>query len=277
MTPDLTPDQPVTVPPARRRPLLAVPARDGRRRVDRVVRRALAATAAFAVAQGVAFFLQPGTASETALGRSLSGPVDDAWNGCYVAGGLLMLVGLAVRRPGLAVNTERIGLQLMLAAMLVNALAIIHIGGLGSRALLPFVLFGAVLIGRLQDLRDTVREAETEVPTTEQLAVLAIPLMFAAGADFGTLAIAILSGGGAIALTTAYNARRTGRLIDAQAESTRVTAASTAADIANQAAVRVVERLEAEIDRLATENDRLRRRVTELEQHVDALEQRTDS
>jgi hypothetical protein len=93
-----------------------------------------------------------GTAS---VAQALDGPVDELWLLTYAVAGLLMAGGVTFLRPGV----EAVGLWLMLATALINAVAVFANrgpigGGITSSSLL---LAAWVIQSRLGDLHDAAR------------------------------------------------------------------------------------------------------------------------
>jgi hypothetical protein len=98
----------------------------------------------------VQFYTDPAAVRRTAIGKNLSGSIDDLWNMAYGAAGLFILYGV-LRRHGRA---EIIGQLFLLAGLLPNVIAIgITIGGGPSF----WVLIAAALasMGRIYFLQQT--------------------------------------------------------------------------------------------------------------------------
>jgi hypothetical protein len=72
------------------------------------------------VMSALQFYLNPEAVEHTAIGRQLTGVIDDLWNISYGLGGLLILIGLITRRG----TGEMIGLAFFVAGIVPNAVAI---------------------------------------------------------------------------------------------------------------------------------------------------------
>lgn len=106
------------------------------------------------IAAGATFFLDPSTLEATAVGRTVSGWLDDAWSATYLVGGIGIAYGLASQRIGV----EAAGLWLAITATMVNAYGIVVINAARSLSVLPsLVLTAVVCLDRLLELRRAAR------------------------------------------------------------------------------------------------------------------------
>lgn len=81
----------------------------------------------------ITWLLDPqGEAGRTAIGRTLSGPMDDIWHVLLGAGGVLVFVGIWSFR----VRAEIIGHMLVAVAVALNAAAVIAVTGLVATSLI---------------------------------------------------------------------------------------------------------------------------------------------
>lgn len=101
---------------------------------------------------GMQFFLAPESVVKTAIGHQLSSHIDDVWNACFIASGVLLIVGVLSRRS----RVEMVGHWLFNAGIVPDALAVLIVAGGGPSFWLTAGLgFGS--LGRLYFLTQTTR------------------------------------------------------------------------------------------------------------------------
>ena len=76
--------------------------------------------AVLSVIAALAFFADPTARERSAVGQAVH-PLDDAWNVMYLAGGLLVALGILAVRP----RFELAGISLLSAAIVINGLAVV--------------------------------------------------------------------------------------------------------------------------------------------------------
>jgi hypothetical protein len=79
------------------------------------------------IAAFVSYYVDPSTVAKSAIGRSLSGPVDEIWNGGFLISGLLIIVGVWTTRA----KIEIIGQLFLCASIATDSAAIAILAGVG--------------------------------------------------------------------------------------------------------------------------------------------------
>lgn len=93
---------------------------------------------------GVGFFLDPSQIVRSPAGRTV-GPFDSIWSGLWIAGGLLITVGIVRHRPRLL----QYGWALTGTGLIVAAVAILELRGVHEIRLLSYVAVSTVAIARV--------------------------------------------------------------------------------------------------------------------------------
>lgn len=240
------------------------------------VNRALVFLGAALIASGLRFFVDPSALAKTAIGHALPGIWDDAWSACYVLGGVLIVAGVALRRPRL----ELPGVTITITAILVNGGAIVVVAGTAGFAQLPlYALALWVLEGRLRDLLDLRYDRRGDAPdprppdmrVERRLNFVAIPAVVIAVLDPTTLLVALLGGGLVTAISQAFLYKPTRRSLDADYASKLTQAGEAILDRQRTElaeAYERIEQLEAREGELEARCDALERTNTELLEHL---------
>jgi hypothetical protein len=120
----------------------------------REYRRRGAPIAAFGltgVILGTTGVIDPGLLGSSSVGQQLDGPLDELWLAIYALAGLACFIGVVFLRPAL----EVVGLTFLLAAVLINGMAVFVNRGLVAGGVTTSSLFFTawVLWWRIGDLR----------------------------------------------------------------------------------------------------------------------------
>jgi hypothetical protein len=104
---------------------------------------------------GMAGLIDPERLGSSSIAVALNSHVDEVWLSAYGLGGLLASVGVVTRRP----DVEVAGLWMLLAAALINALAIITTRGIvaGGITAVTVLLSAWVISSRIGDLHSAAK------------------------------------------------------------------------------------------------------------------------